>query len=125
MGTTTFWTGRSGTSYEFYVHPIGTEFLPISGVYIFCRQVTATLLGGTYEALYVGEAQSLFDRLNSGVGNHDGFKRASREGMTHIAAMRCSSAERLWVETDLRHGLDPICNRQSVPTLLGDLLTKA
>ena len=29
MGTT-FWAGRSGTSYEFHVYPIGTEFLPIS-----------------------------------------------------------------------------------------------
>lgn len=104
------WRGASGQSYTFETHPVGTQFNPVSGVYIFCRQVTS----GNWEALYVGETQSLKQRLNTGVSSHDGYLRASRLGMTHIAALVVAGdAERLRIETDLRHGLNPSANTQN------------
>lgn len=112
------WPGASGTKYQTEVFPIGTTFNPVSGVYIVCKAATA----GLWTALYVGEAQSLYDRLNAGVSAHDGYKRATRSGATHIAVMRTrSDAERLRVETDLRHGLNPPCNKQGAPSLLGSI----
>ena len=66
------WRGKSGTSYTFYFYPDGQQFDPVSGVYIFCRLA----LGGTWEALYVGEAQDLKQRINAGVSGHEGYRRA-------------------------------------------------
>lgn len=104
------WRGRSGTSYTFECFPYPQEFNAVSGVYIFCRPVPAG-----WEALYVGEAQDLKQRLNTGILGHDGHKRAMRAGMTHVAAMAVAGdSERLRVETDLRHGLNPSCNMQPV-----------
>ena len=112
MTVTVTWTGKSGQKYDFTVYPIGTSFNPVSGVYIACRFVPPQI----YEALYVGETQSFKDRLNTGSANHDGLKCAARNGMTHIGALVITGdAERLRVETDLRHGLNPSCNRQNVP----------
>lgn len=104
------WCGASGQSYIFETYPVGAQFNPVSGVYIFCRQV----ISGNWEALYVGETQSLKQRLNTGIGSHDGYARASRLGMTHIAALVVAGdAERLRIETDLRHGLSPSANAQN------------
>jgi hypothetical protein len=104
------WRGASGQSYTFETHPVGTQFNPVSGVYIFCRQV----ISGNWEALYVGETQSLKQRLNTGGSSHYGYLRASRLGMTHIAALVVAGdTQRLRIETDLRHGLNPSANAQN------------
>lgn len=114
MAETITFVGASRASYTFDVFPDGTRFNAVSGVYVFCRRI---IFGG-WEALYVGEAQSLEQRLNAGIGGHDGYKRAKTAGMTHVAAIRVSGdAERLRVETDLRHGLNPQCNAQPVNAL--------
>ena len=114
MAATTIWKGASGHHYTFEIYPVGTLFYNVSGVYIACRG----LYPGSFEALYVGEAESLHNRLNAGAKNHDGLKRAARSGMTHICAMIVNGeAERLRIETDLRHGLNPSCNRQPTPGL--------
>lgn len=104
------WRGASGKSYTFTAYPLGTTFNEVSGLYIFCRPVSS----GNWEALYVGETQSFKQRLNTGISNHDGFRRASRFGATHIAAHVVSGdTERLRIETDLRHGLNPSANVQN------------
>lgn len=106
------WFGISGQAYEFETFPVGTRFNHVSGVYVACRALST----GVFEPLYVGEAVSLHDRLNIGFDRHDGLQRASRLGMTHIEVMLVSGkANRLRIETDLRHRLDPVCNRQPVP----------
>lgn len=116
MAMTITWTGKSGTKYETESFPIGTKFNAVSGIYILCKVATPT----TWTALYVGETQSLYDRLNAGASTHDGYKRATRRGATHIAVMRTTGdAQRLRIETDLRHGLNPPCNAQGVKTILG------
>lgn len=106
------WSGKSGLSYLFEVYPIGQQFNPVSGVYVFCKSVGV----GLYEALYVGEAQSFVDRLNTGLKNHDGYKRAATVGANLVGVMLADGdSNRLSIETDLRHGIDPVCNRQKVP----------
>lgn len=105
------WKGASHKSYTFTAYPDGQQFNPVSGVYIFCRPLSS----GNWEALYVGETQSLYDRLNVGISGHDGYARAKKLGMTHIAAMSVvGDTNRLGVETDLRHGLKPSANAQGV-----------
>ena len=114
MALTINWRGKSGASYTFETYPIGQEFNSVSGLYIFCRQVS----GGTWEAMYVGETQSFKDRINTGIGGHDGFLRARNAGATHVAVLLVAGdSERLRIETDLRHGLNPTCNAQSVNAL--------
>jgi hypothetical protein len=111
MAQTVTWHGKSGTAYLFELYSIGQKFNPVSGVYVFCNfSGLATL-----QALYVGETYSFQDRLNIGISQHDGFKRANALGATHIAVMAASEeANRLRIETDLRHGLNPSCNAQGV-----------
>lgn len=107
------WTGISGWIYDFEVFPKNVEFNPVSGVYILCRQA-GSILAPRLEALYVGETESLHNRLNAGATNHNGLKSSRQAGMTHIAVHRCEGAtERLRIETDLRHALDPVFNRQN------------
>ncbi|MVS99257.1 hypothetical protein [Devosia marina] len=122
------WYGQSGRHFLCELYELAwTEFNPVSAVYILSRVSTLLPNGGSqHTALYVGETESLVDRLNSGTVNHDGLKRALKAGATHVGIYRIDDpVQRVAIETDLRHSLDPICNRQSVPTLLGDLLTKA
>ncbi|HUS54096.1 MAG TPA: hypothetical protein VMY41_08840, partial [Thermohalobaculum sp.] len=90
--------------------PIGTEFKPYSGVYVACKSAN----GVNWDALYVGETKSFHDRLNTGLEDHDGLKCARRNGVTHIGVLIVNGdAERLRIETELRHSLNPPCNRQS------------
>lgn len=107
------WIGKSGRKYDFELYPRGTEFKSIGGVYVLCNLISARQL----RALYVGETKSFHDRLNACAFTHDGFKRAARIGFTHITVLRCADdALRLAIETDLRHALNPVCNRESIPT---------
>ena len=107
------WTGNSGNAYNFELYSKGQEFKPLAAVYILC---TLEAGGNSFHPLYIGETQSLYDRLNAGAMNHDGFKRASRLGFTHICVLQCpNSITRLATETDLRHSLNPVCNAQSNP----------
>lgn len=104
------WLGYPGREYVFETYPIGTEFNPFSGVYIACSFGTN---GIGWNALYVGEAQSLYDRLNARPENHDGLKRARQMGATHIGAMLVNGdAQRAAIETELRHVLNPPCNAE-------------
>lgn len=123
MSTVVDWAGLSGQRYEFRVYRIGQEFLPVGGIYIMCRFNFGGLLEPSgYQPLYVGETSDLNDRLNIGIDTHDGYKRCLAYGVSHFAARRCDDAtERLRIETDLRHGLAPVCNRQGIPTALNDL----
>lgn len=115
MATMVTWPGTNGRTYDFHTYDAGTEFKPVSGVYITCRPT----IGGRWEPFYVGEAQSLYDRLNAGANHHDGLKCSRTRGATHIGALVVSGkAERLRIETELRHSLNPPCNQQSVRTIL-------
>ena len=112
MATIVKWPGKSGITYDSEAFPFGTVFNKVSGVYIVSRKI----LSGSHEALYVGETESLFDRLNAGEKTHEGIARVRQYGITHICVVRVTgNSERLRVETDLRHGLNPVGNAQRVP----------
>jgi len=109
------WRGASGATYRFETYAAGTRFNPVSGVYILCRHLGA----GDWQALYVGETQSLEQRLNIGMAGHDGIARATRMGMTHVSVLPVyGAADRLRVEADLRHGLRPPANMQGATNAL-------
>ncbi len=118
MAISVGWTGDSGQKYNFEIYPIGQEFNPVSGLYIFCKAIRLD----SWLALYVGETQSFKDRLNTGLQNHDGFKRARELGANHVGVMRAGNiSDRLSIETDLRHGLKPQCNEQGTKSTLTSL----
>lgn len=104
------WTGISGTRYEFEHHAIGMTFNSIAGVYIFCRFAA----DGLWYAVYVGETDNFQRRLYNELAAHHRWPDITGAGSTHICAMvvRGGNAERLRIETDLRHRLNPSCNRQ-------------
>ena len=103
------WTGASGTSYGFWLHPIGTKYLAVPGVYIFCRAEAGLLY-----AKYVGETDNFSRRLTDELASHHRWDSIRAHGATHISTLtvKGGNAERVRIETDLRHGLNPPCNRQ-------------
>jgi hypothetical protein len=99
-----------GSLYQFEVHPIGTAFNPIAGVYVFVKPTG----NGTWDAFYVGETGNLNERLNTALQRHQAWPRCCQRGATHIAVLPTgdSLSERLTIETYLRHQLRPPCNDQ-------------
>jgi hypothetical protein len=104
------WKGSSGTIYEFQLHPLGTAYFPKPGVYIFCRD----LGGGSFRAIYVGETDNFGRRLTDELHAHHSIEAVRRHGATHISTLHVTGdlAQRLRIETDLRHSLNPPCNKQ-------------
>jgi hypothetical protein len=105
------WTGRSGTRYEFEHFQIGAvNFNAVAGIYVFCSQAA----DGLWYAVYVGETNNFRRRLSDELSSHHRMESISRAGATHICAMVTvgGDAARVSIETDLRHGLNPPCNRQ-------------
>jgi hypothetical protein len=105
-----YWVGASGTCYQFQLDPIGSNYRPIEGVYIFCKQAW----NGNYDASYVGETDSLWRRLTNELGAHHAYLDVLRDGATHISTLHVPGDRtyRLYVETDLRNALNPPCNKQ-------------
>lgn len=104
------WTGISGTKYSFHCHPIGTNYLALPGVYIFCKKAP----DGFWDALYVGECDLFCNRIDRDLRQHHKFYDVTLAGATHICTIHVDggNAARLRVETDLRHGLQPPFNDQ-------------
>jgi hypothetical protein len=105
-----YWTGASGTRYEFQLDTIGAVYRPIEGVYIFCWHTG----NGNYSAAYVGETDNFQRRLTSELRAHHSFDAVRLRGATHISTLHVAGdrSYRLYVETDLRNALNPPCNKQ-------------
>jgi hypothetical protein len=106
-----FWTGASGTRYEFQLAALGTiDYFDIEGVYIFCKAAGSS----NYSAIYVGETDSFKRRLKDEIERHHALPTIRNHGATHISTLvvRGDRAYRLYVETDLRNALNPPCNKQ-------------
>ena len=103
------WQG-SNRVLQFQNHGIGTTYLTRPGVYIFCRQA----LNGYWYAVYVGETDNFARRLTHELACHHAWDRIRSAGATHICTLHVPGglAERLAIETELRHTLKPPCNRQ-------------
>jgi len=106
MPATVIWT-VGGRTYEFQLHPIGTVYLPVPGLYIFCRLAA----NGRWDPLYVGETSNMQDRLTQ---SHHHWDRVIAAGATHICTLRVvgDSSLRLNLETLFRMHLNPPINRQ-------------
>jgi hypothetical protein len=107
---TVTWPGGNGAKYTFHLYPIGQVFYAVPGLYIFCRPTQ----GNRWQAIYVGETDNLWRRVTNELAAHHQWDAVRAHGATHICALRVDAgqAERLRIETDLRHSLNPPCNRQ-------------
>ncbi len=107
------WTGASGTVYRGACYMIDTPFNPVSAVYIACLPGLSD-----WQAFYVGETGDLRQRLNTGAKDHAGLQCAIRKGAKWLSIIREANADRrLAIETDLRRGLRPSCNQQSLGSI--------
>jgi len=99
------WPGKSGKTYEYYVHPIGTAFVSKPGNYIY-----AASAGGKWKACYIGQTKDLKERL----ADHEKEACAKRHGATHIHAHVTTGGEvvRKAEEKDLILAHQPPCNDQ-------------
>ncbi|MCH8064716.1 MAG: hypothetical protein IIC90_02675 [Chloroflexi bacterium] len=101
------WTGASGSKYQYKIFPIGTTMNDTPGNYIFAKETKP----GTFRPIYVGETESLADRLNNPAGHHK-WACIKRQGATHICAhvnTRGARARRA-EEADLLAALKLPCN---------------
>jgi excinuclease UvrABC nuclease subunit len=102
------WEGASGKKYAFYLHEIGTDYKDEPGNYIFAR-----LSNNTWVPIYIGETDSLKDRLYTNLTSHHKYDCAvNMNGATHFFTRITSGGEqaRLDIETDLVHAFNPPCN---------------
>lgn len=101
------WTGSSGKVYSYEMYLIDQGWNDVPGNYIFAKETTR----GRWTALYVGQTESLSDRLP----NHNKRPSAIRNGATHIHAHVNRDVDaRLTEEADLIKALQPPCNDQGL-----------
>lgn len=109
------WTGLSGATYEYYVHPIGTRFrFSQPGNYIFSRrEAKPDGSGFVHQPIYIGEsAEGLQERFDN--HEHDPCIRAN--GATHVLVHNHRDrAGREAEETDLCRRWNTPCNHLTTP----------
>jgi hypothetical protein len=106
-----FAQGASGRRHCFDIHPVGTEFRNIPGVYVFCKRAR----NANWEAIYIGETVSFAMRLNGRrLDLHHRWSCIQANGATHICTMHVPGplTWRESVETDLRWAMWTPCNLQ-------------
>lgn len=97
------WPGVSGKSYEYYIHPLNTEFKAAPGNYCIAKEIEP----GRFRPLYFGETANLSERFD----NHHKWPCFIRNGATHIHAhVNLYQEARLSEESDLIRKWDPTCN---------------
>jgi hypothetical protein len=99
--------GKNG-SYSFEVYPSNISFNAVGAVYIFTKRTVADSKG-THLFLYIGQTDSLKDRIP----NHEKWPCVNRNGVNCICVHRDDSEKsRLDKESDLRAGNSTRCNDQ-------------
>lgn len=99
------WPGLNGAAHATNLYDVGAIFFEVGGVYIFCKQTAPT----SFEPIYVGESDNLWSRITDKLSAHHRWPCALSRGGTHICAMRVNNdAERLRIETELRHSPNPV-----------------
>lgn len=104
------WTGRSGRTYGFQLHPVGTVYLDRAGVYIACHLAA----NGNWNAAYIGETGSFRNRLSDNLTLHHKWRSIVAAGATHFCTLHVPGrlALREGIETDLRQRISTPCNDQ-------------
>lgn len=109
------WPGVGGRKHTFETYPLGTAFKQVGGIYIFCKRAS----NGNWDPLYVGETGDFNERLNTALQRHQAWPACCAGGATHVSVMIVGGgtimgrSQRLALETELRHSLNPPCNRQA------------
>lgn len=103
---TAVWAGTNGTNYAYRIFRYDAAWNDVPGNYIFARRHPA----GQWEALYIGETESLRNRLGPG---HHRWAWALQNGMTHIHAHTSSEhySNRRLEEDNLILNYQPVGNR--------------
>lgn len=100
--------GKTG-SYSFEVYPADISFNAVGAVYVFTKRTVGSDGKGTHNFLYIGETESLKDRIPT----HEKWSCATRNGANCICVHRDDNeTSRLNKETDLRAGNSTTCNDQ-------------
>jgi len=100
--------GGSGTEYKFQAYTTDTRFKDVGAVYIFSKRVVGSN-GGTHTPRYIGQTDSLSDRIPS----HEKWPCVEKNGGNCICVHVDSDEDsRLDKETDLRAAFDTSCNEQ-------------
>lgn len=124
MGEYEAWTGKSGYQYQFKMYSFGDVLPHYGGVYIVARPTQNLLasLGRAAEALYVGKAQSFYDRVFTGLESHHKWPEFRACGAQFIGVHIASTeAERARIELDLIQGLRPQLNEVGIGSYLNPL----
>ncbi|WP_315743594.1 MULTISPECIES: hypothetical protein [unclassified Bradyrhizobium] len=102
--------GASRAIYQFQLHPVWTEYLPRSGVYIFVKMGS----NGKWDPIYIGETRSFQRRLYEDLRLHHQWPGIVAHGATHILTLHVpgSIADRETIETDIRRMTTTPCNQQ-------------
>lgn len=95
-------------SYTFEVYPIGTNFNPVAGVYMFTASSTQQNGTREYTPIYIGETHSFRDRpLNS---NHPKWEEALIWGFDHIC-VHVNANSRVLIQNKLIDAYNPPLNK--------------
>lgn len=96
--------GQSGKTYRYWSLDIKAPIKDEAGNYMFVQR----LPNGNFVPLYIGQADSLKNRLPA----HERLKDAVRAGATHVFAHTAAGGEtaRLAEEKDLIQRWDPVLN---------------
>ena len=103
--------GASGTKYNFTAYTADTTFNDVGAVYIFTKRYRGTDGSYKYTPLYIGQTNSLSDRIPS----HEEWPCVRRHGVNSICIHADDSrSSRLAKERDLinRGSSPPPCNEQ-------------
>lgn len=107
---TQVWNGKSGTSYTYWIYPIGTSMADVDGNYIYAYRYKSEDGTRYWKPVYIGEG-NLKDR--SYLGSDYRGRCIKNNKATHFHAHRNEDeAKRLDEETDLRARFSTPCNRQ-------------
>ena len=101
--------GASGDQYIFQVYPIRTEFKDVGGVYIFTRREINPRGNVTHNLLYIGQTNSLPDRLTRLHDKWEGILR--NRGNCVCVYSELYYPNRNTIENDLIHKYQPPLNK--------------
>ena len=98
------WPSKSGTTYTYYIHPIGTIFQDKPGNYVFAKEISPD----HWKPLYFGETEHLSDRLTS---SHEKLPCVRRNGGTyvHVHKSSANASARRVEESDLINRWGQVC----------------
>ena len=98
------WHGVSGSTYRYWIYPLGTNFKNVPGNYIFAQENG----DGQFTPIYIGQTSDLSERFD----NHQKMPCIRRFGANCICAHTSSASEkeRLTEEQDLIQKRNTSCN---------------